>query len=106
MGRQLGVSSTVILAALEARVCYGLDITQRTGLLPGTVYTTLRRLEKRGLVRGEWEAHEIAEVERRPRRRYYTLTPSGKVELDAGKARITALSIDFGVPAVDGVERE
>ena len=46
----------MILAALEARVRYGLDITQSTGLLPGTVYTTLRRLEKRNLVRGEWEA--------------------------------------------------
>ncbi len=106
MGRPLGMSSTLILAALEARVCYGLDITQRTGLLPGTVYTTLRRLEKREFVRGEWEADGIAEAERRPRRRYYALTPPGEVALEAGRARLAALPIDFGVPAVDGADTE
>ncbi len=106
MGRHLGLSSTLILAALEARVRYGLDITQRTGLLPGTVYTTLRRLEKRELVCGEWEAPDIAEVERRPRRRYYSLTPSGEVELAQGRARLAALPFGFGVPAADGVESE
>ena len=39
---------------------YGLDITHRSALLPGAVYTTLRRLEKRDLVRGHWEDPAVA----------------------------------------------
>ena len=50
MSRSLGTSTIAILAALKSRVCYGLDLTQRTGLMPGTVYTTLRRLEERKFV--------------------------------------------------------
>lgn len=96
MARPLGVSSILILAALESRVRYGLDLIDRTGLLPGTVYTTLRRLEKRDLVRGEWEDPGIAEAERRPRRRYYTLTPEGAVELEASRVRLSGLTFDFG----------
>ena len=91
MGRSLGSRSIDILAALQSRVCYGLDIVQRTGLLAGTVYTTLRRLEKRDLVRGSWEDPEIAEAERRPRRRYYALTPAGEAELEESKKRMLQL---------------
>ena len=43
----------------------------------GTLYRALSRLEQMGLVRSEWEAPEIAARERRPGRRFYTLTPVG-----------------------------
>jgi DNA-binding PadR family transcriptional regulator len=84
----MGVTSIAILATLDGRRCYGLDIIDRTGLLAGTVYTTLRRLEARGLVTGEWEDAEVAEAGRRPRRRYYTLTAKGAEELTAARHRL------------------
>jgi len=92
MSRSLGTSTIAILAALKSRVCYGLDLTQRTGLMPGTVYTTLRRLEARTLVEGQWEDPTIAEAERRPRRRYYTLTPAGVVALEEASERLSRLA--------------
>lgn len=91
MGRFMGVTSITILASLEGRRCYGLDIIDRTGLLAGTVYTTLRRLEARGLVTGQWEAAEAAQAERRPRRRYYALTPAGAEELAVARGRLAGV---------------
>jgi len=55
---------------------YGLEITARTGLLPGTTYPILQRLLDHGWLTDEWEdldPHEAA----RPRRRYYRLTEEG-----------------------------
>lgn len=95
MSRSLGVTTVKILSAIDRRVCYGLDIIQRTDLLPGTVYTTLRRLERRGLITGQWEDPEIAEAERRPRRRYYTLTPAGERELETAKDRLDRLVLEM-----------
>ena len=92
MSRALGTSTIAILAALNSRVCYGLDLTQRTGLMPGTVYTILRRLEARAFVEGKWEDPAIAEAERRPRRRYYTLTPAGIDALEEGSERLSRLA--------------
>lgn len=92
MARPLGTSTIAILAALKSRVCYGLDLTQRTGLMPGTVYTTLRRLEERKFVQGQWEDPEIAEAERRPRRRYYTLTQDGIAALETASDHLSRLA--------------
>jgi DNA-binding PadR family transcriptional regulator len=91
----LGLTTVMILTAVERRVCYGLDIVNRTGLLPGTVYTTLRRLERRGLVGGRWEEAEVAAAERRPRRRYYALTPAGEVALAKARKRYEALGVEL-----------
>ena len=90
----MGVTTVMILAALDRGVRYGLDIVNRTELLPGTVYTTLRRLERRGLIRGQWEDAEIAEQERRPRRRYYEVTPAGSEALETALARFEAMGVD------------
>ena len=95
MSRSLGVTTVMILTAIERRACYGLDIVNRTGLLPGTVYTTLRRLERRDLVGGRWEDPDVAEAERRPRRRYYTLTSAGEVALETARDRFEALGVEF-----------
>ncbi len=94
MSRPLGVTTVLILTALDRGVRYGLDIVNRTELLPGTVYTTLRRLERRGHVAGRWEDAEIAAAERRPRRRYYELTPAGAEALSEALERFEALGVD------------
>ena len=94
MGRSLGVTTVLVLTALDRGVCYGLDIVNRTGMLPGTVYTTLRRLERRGHIAGQWEDAEIAASERRPRRRYYELTPEGSRSLETALAHFEALGVD------------
>ena len=106
MGRPLGMTATAILAALRRGARYGLDITQRAGLLPGTVYTTLRRLERRDLIRGHWEDPAIAEAERRPRRRYYELTAQGGRALDEATAHYGALtaSLAGGIPGAEEAE--
>ena len=93
MGRPLGMGTVMILAALQGSARYGLDITRSTGLLPGTVYTTLRRLETRDLIEGHWEDPEVAEAERRPRRRYYTLTPEGDAALASAREHIGGLAV-------------
>jgi DNA-binding PadR family transcriptional regulator len=95
MGRALGVTTVVVLSVIERSACYGLDIVNRTGLLPGTVYTTLRRLERRGLIEGRWEDPAIAEEERRPRRRYYELTGDGRTGLRTARSRLEALGIEL-----------
>jgi PadR family transcriptional regulator PadR len=101
MGRFMGITSITILAALESRRCYGLDVIDRTGLLAGTVYTTLRRLEERGLVIGQWEDAEVAEAERRPRRRYYALTPAGATELAAARERLADVVPSRSAPTAE-----
>lgn len=44
----------------------------------GTLYRALDRLEKRGLLTRRWEDPAAADVEGRPPRRLYTLTPAGR----------------------------
>lgn len=97
MGRALGVATVVVMSFIERNVCYGLDIVNRTGLLPGTVYTTLRRLERRGWIDGRWEDPAIAEAERRPRRRYYGLTREGGVALQTARSQFQELGIELSV---------
>ena len=76
MPRPLGISSLRILAALRDGSRYGLDLVAHTGLPSGTVYPTLGRLTRRGMVASKWEDQRIAEREGRPRRRYHQLTPA------------------------------
>ena len=76
--RTLGLVSATILRAVKDGRRYGLDVMEATDLPDGTVYKTLHRMERRGLVRAHWEDAEIAEAERRPRRRYYEVTPEGE----------------------------
>ena len=99
MGRALGRGTVSIMAMLAEGPRYGLDMTRETGMLQATVYTTLRRLEQRRLVRGQWEDAEVAEAERRPRRRYYELTPEGEVQLRVERER-QAERAAAGVPVV------
>lgn len=105
MSRPLGTSTVEILAALKNQVRYGLDIIEHTGLMPGTVYTTLRRLEQRRLVEGTWEDASVAEAERRPRRRYYALTPKGVEALDEAAQRLARVTRGIRRQAAGGPGR-
>lgn len=92
MARPLGITSLQILGALQGGERYGLDILARTGLASGTIYPTLGRLAKRGLVVSRWEDPEPAEEEGRPRRKYYTLTAEGAEALERGRTRLEAVA--------------
>ena len=95
MPRSLGITSLQILAAVQGGDAYGLDIVVQTGLPSGTVYPTLGRLKKRGLVRARWEPSRIAERAGRPRRRYYELTSDGAVALAAGAERVRRMASEI-----------
>ena len=104
MARALGVTSLQILGAVRDGDAYGLEIVTRTSLPSGTVYPTLGRLKRSGLVRAHWEDQRAAEREGRPRRRYYELTADGAAALAAGISRITSLAADLR-PAESGHSR-
>nr|WP_246461279.1 PadR family transcriptional regulator [Nocardia transvalensis] len=53
---------------------YGYDLSKSTGIKSGTLYPMLVRLEEAGWLESGWE---VAEVEGRPRRRFYKLTTDG-----------------------------
>lgn len=92
MPRSLGVTSLAILAAVRDDACYGLDIVAHTGLASGTVYPTLGRLRRRGLLSARWEDQRAAESEGRPRRRYYSLSEAGHEALSTGAERLEAIA--------------
>ena len=95
MPRGLGITSLQILAAIRDGRCYGLDIVAHTGLSSGTVYPTLGRLKRSGLIRPHWEDQRVAEREGRPRRRYYELSPEGASALVEGAARVAAAAANL-----------
>ncbi len=62
-----------------------------TGLPSGTVYPALSRLERSGHLRSRWEDAELAHREKRPPRRYYTITASGAEALDESLSLLRSL---------------
>ena len=60
---------------------YGFELSKSTGLKAGTLYPMLTRLEDAEWITGSWEDVDPAEA-RRPARRYYRLTPRGRVEAE------------------------
>jgi PadR family transcriptional regulator PadR len=103
MARPLGITSLQILSAIRDEVSYGLDIVTRTGMPSGTVYPTLGRLKRSGLVKAHWEDQRVAEREGRPRRRYYELTADGAQALASGTSRVADVAAGLmGEHAVPG----
>lgn len=90
--RVLGFATASVLEAIRRGRRYGLDIIDETGLGGGSVYKLLHRLEERTMIRGEWEDAGVAEREKRPRRRYYRLTPDGERALADALRRYGALT--------------
>lgn len=94
----LTFTTGMVLHAISQGYRYGFDIMEASGLPDGTVYPALRRLEAAGYLDSEWEA--ATEAEKRPRRRYYELTPEGTLFL--ARARERFVGIQAAVPARAG----
>jgi PadR family transcriptional regulator, regulatory protein PadR len=89
---RLSHTAALILGAIGAGDGYGFSVMEMTGLPSGTVYPALRRLERDGLIRSQWERQSIADEEQRPPRKYYKLTRAGDAALDASRARYPLLA--------------
>src|SRR5580658_8843728 len=88
MAVRMTVQVLLIVQALlgePGREYYGLELSQDTGLQPGTAYPILLRLEHEGWVTSRWEDID-PHAEKRPARRYYRLTASGAAEASAALA--------------------
>ncbi len=90
--RELPIGAVMILHALARGAAYGFDVMEETGLTSGTVYPTLDRLERGGLLASSWEDPEAAREEKRPPRRYFTITDAGKSALVTALDRYKALA--------------
>ena len=88
MALRMTVQTLLILQALlrdPGRELYGLELAEETGLLPGTAYPILLRLENEGWVTSRWEDID-PHAEKRPARRYYRLTAGGAAQASAASA--------------------
>ena len=85
MALRLTLQVQLVLQALlrdPAREIYGLELSEETGLQPGTAYPILLRLEHEGWVTSRWEDID-PRAEKRPAPRYYRLTAGGAVQASA-----------------------
>ena len=79
--RRVTKTTLAVLEALNAagEPTWGVRIMQTSGLLSGTVYQILERLEQGGLVTSEWEP---SSDRKGARRRLYQLTDLGREALE------------------------
>lgn len=99
----LGAFEYEVLATLLAqpRDAYGVTLRRRlkevTGREPsfGALYTTLERLERKGLVGSEWG--EPTAVRGGRRKRYYRITGHGQCRLAEHRARLASLGTALGL---------
>lgn len=89
---RLSHTAALILQAVNAGYIYGFSVMEVTGLPSGTVYPAMRRLERDELIRSHWEQQSIADSEQRPPRKYYKLTRTGNITLEASRKRYPLLS--------------
>src|SRR3954471_8878992 len=89
---KLSHTAALILQAISAGFVYGFSVMEMTGLPSGTVYPAMRRLERDGLIRSQWERQSIADAGQRPPRKYYKLTRSGTATLEASQKRYPLLA--------------
>jgi PadR family transcriptional regulator, regulatory protein PadR len=73
----------------------GSDISKKTGMLSGTLYPILMRLENAKWLDSRWENVEPGEAGR-PRKRLYNLTPLG---YNKTNKVLSELSVPIGRPA-------
>ena len=89
---KLSHTAALILQAVNIGYLYGFSVMEQTGLPSGTVYPALRRLERDGLIRSQWEKQTLAEEELRPPRKYYKLTRTGKLAVTVALERYPLLA--------------
>lgn len=89
---KLSHTAAMVLQAIDAGDGYGFSVMQMTGLPSGTVYPALRRLERDGLIRSQWEQQSAVDAGQRPPRKYYRLTRSGRTALEASRKRYPLLA--------------
>lgn len=65
---------------------WGYQLTKRSGVRSGVLYPQLDRMLAEGWLEDHWE--ERAADQKRPARRYYTLTDEGRIELGAVAHRV------------------
>ena len=88
-----GTLEGCILAVISRQETYGYEISQQLQdygfgkIAEGTIYPLLLRLEKNGLVAAAYRQSEVG-----PRRKYYTLTDTGKQELKTFEENYNALT--------------
>ena len=80
---KLSHTAAMILQAIHVGFPYGFSVMEQTGLPSGTVYPALRRLERDGLIRSEWEEQALADEQLRPARKYYTVTALGAAAMQS-----------------------
>jgi DNA-binding PadR family transcriptional regulator len=91
-------TALLLLRALDAspgREMYGLEMVRASGAAPGTVYPLLARMTEAGWVAARAEAVN-PEVEGRPRRRYYQITPAGAAAVSEATEREEARARALG----------
>ena len=89
-----GVAPVVVLEILSRGKMYGYELSEAVeqrseGILSlgrGTLYPLLYNLEAKGLVAAEWD-----ETTSNRKRRYYSITDKGKIELAGKKEQWAAL---------------
>jgi PadR family transcriptional regulator PadR len=102
-----GVLSLLLLHLLAQHESYGYEVVKRlhevglTGVLEGTVYPALSRLEREGRL----TTRLVASVSG-PARKYYRLTPAGYEALRAGTESWTALALVVNTELHQPVPRE
>ena len=67
----------------------GADISERTGMLSGTLYPILIRFHAANWLTDRWENDDPAELGR-PKKRFYRLTPSGRRAYQRGQTKAMA----------------
>src|SRR4030088_3454567 len=98
---KLSHTAALILHAIAGGDGYGFSVMEITGLPSGTVYPALRRLERDGLIRSQWERQSLADAGQRPPRKYYKLTRSGSASLAASHKRYPLLANLIPAPEVE-----
>ena len=84
---ELSYVAATVLHAIASGRGYGFQVMEAAGLPSGTVYPALRKLEKAGLIRSQWEHAAVARSEQRPARRYYQVTEAGDAALASAGQR-------------------
>ena len=91
-----GVAPVVVLEILSRGQMYGYELSeaieQRSGniltLGKGTLYPLLYNLEAKKLVKGKWQ-----EAKNGRKRRYYSITSTGKTQLSQQKEQLRELTV-------------